>query len=194
VNPFSVAFVLGALVLTLLPVLQKQFLKAPAPIAPLGVWRLTSIDTERPLGSQELGTRVVLFFFAPGPCDSLCFERQRVFGRGLEHTDDLNDAIHLVTITRLLGAETLKGVAHSRWHIVSGTDDEVSNVLESFHRAWATFAGTDAGTSLDEWLRLPAVVLVDQNGWVRGFWRDDAAGRGNAINAARLLAKYGSEP
>ena len=42
--------------------------------------------------------------------------------------------------------------------------------------------------------RLTALAVVDQNGALRGFWPDTALGRGNAINAARLLARYGATP
>jgi hypothetical protein len=37
-------------------------------------------------------------------------------------------------------------------------------------------------------------VLVDQNGDVRGYWTTDDLGRGNLINAARLLWKRGPNP
>ena len=38
------------------------------------------------------------------------------------------------------------------------------------------------------------IVLIDQNDAVRGYWMNDGAGRGNSINAARLLAKLGPMP
>jgi cytochrome oxidase Cu insertion factor (SCO1/SenC/PrrC family) len=193
VNVYTVSFVIGAIFLTVLPFMQKRFLKAPAPIAALGPWRLFTLDDHRPMGSTELSGQVVLVFFAPSPCDAACVERQRVFARGVDHTDDLSDRIRHVTITRSDNVG-LKALAIGRWHILAGSDAELAPVLGAFHAAWALFAKTDAGVSIDERLSLPAVVLIDQDGAVRGFWRDDAAGRGNAINAARLLAKHGPQP
>jgi cytochrome oxidase Cu insertion factor (SCO1/SenC/PrrC family) len=193
VNVWTIAFLIGAAAITALPFMQKRFLKAPPPIAPLGPWTLKTLDEGRPMGAAELSGRVLLLFFAPTPCDAACVERQATLARGADHTDDLGDVIRHVTITRADNVG-LKAKAIGRWHVLAGTDDELRPVLASFHAAWARFAGTDAGVSVDERLSLPAVVLVDQNGDVRGFWRDDAAGRGNAINAARLLAKHGPNP
>ncbi|MDX2013324.1 MAG: hypothetical protein SFW67_24220 [Myxococcaceae bacterium] len=193
INVWTIAFAIGALALTALPFLQKRFLKAPPPIAALAPWTLKTLDDGRPMGSTELAGQVVLFFFAPTPCDAACVDRQMPFARGVDHTDDLSDRIRHVTITRA-DNQGLKTKAIGRWHVLAGTDDELRPVLASFHAAWARFAGTDAGVSIDERLSLPAVVLVDQNADVRGFWRDDAAGRGNAINAARLLARQGPTP
>jgi hypothetical protein len=187
------AFVIGVALLTLLPLLQKRFLKAPPPIAPLGEWRLTALDDSRPMGSSELTGRVVLVSFAPSPCDAACVDRQVVFARGVDHTDDLGDRIRHVTITRA-GNVGLQAKAIGRWHVLAGTDEQLAPVLDAFHSAWRLRWGTDAGVSVLERLSLPAVVVVDQQGFIRDFWRDDAAGRGNAINAARLLATRGPQP
>ena len=55
-------------------------------------------------------------------------------------------------------------------------------------------APDDAGTTLEEFAQVPALGLVDQNGALRGFWTTTEIGRGNLINAARLLAKKGPRP
>jgi cytochrome oxidase Cu insertion factor (SCO1/SenC/PrrC family) len=193
-SPFVWAFVLGAVVLTILPVMQRRFLKAPPPIAPLVPWSLSTVDEGASFGSQQLRGSVYLVAFAPGPCDAACVDRQKAFGRGLEHTDDLGTSVHLVSFARQEATSSLKGLAKDRWHLVTGSDDQLLGVLASFHAAWSAFANTDAGVTLEQRLSLPAFAVVDQDGQVRGFWRDDVAGRGNAINAARLLAKYGPAP
>lgn len=193
-NPFVLAFVLGVVVLTALPLLQRRFLKAPPPIAPIAPWRLSTVDEGSPFGSEELAGKVYLIAFAADPCDAACVDRQKAFGRGLEHTDDLGDAVRLVSIARTSTAPALRALSGGRWQIVTGPDDEVTRVVAGFHAGWAAFAHTDAGSTLTEQLALPAYGLIDQNGQLRGFWRDDVAGRGNAINGARLLAKYGPAP
>lgn len=193
-SPFVWAFVLGAVVLTILPVMQRWFLKAPPPIAPLTQWTLSAVDDGATFGSEQLRGRVYLVAFAPGSCDAACVDRQRAFGRGLDHTDDLGTSVHLVSFAKQEATPSLKGLASGRWHLVTGSDEQLVPVLASFHAAWSVFANTDAGVTLEQRLSLPAFAVVDQDGQVRGFWRDDAAGRGNAINAARLLAKYGPAP
>ncbi|MCA2977465.1 MAG: hypothetical protein INH41_18180 [Myxococcaceae bacterium] len=187
------AFAIGVVVLTVLPLLQKRFLKAPPPIAPFGEWRLATLDDRRPMGSAELAGQVMLISFAPSPCDAACVDRQLVFARGVDHTDDLADRVRHVTITRA-DNEGLKAKAIGRWHVLAGSDEQLAPVLDALHTAWRLRVGTDAGVSVQERLSLPAVVVVDQLGAVRDFWRDDAAGRGNAINAARLLATRGPQP
>lgn len=193
-NPYVVAFVVGVIFLTALPFLQKRFLKAPPPIAPLGEWSLSTVDDGRAFGSAELAGRVVLFSFVPSPCDDRCMEGQRAFGRGLDHTDDLDNAIQFVSIVKGETAPALRAMAIGRWQLVTGPDDKLAPVLGAFHGAWALRGGFDAGSTVPEQVALPAFALVDQRGMVRDFWRADQAGRGNAINAARLLAKHGPNP
>lgn len=193
-NPFVIAFLLGVIVLTVLPFLQRRFLKAPPAIAPLTTWRLSTVDDARPFGSAELAGHVFVVFFATGPCDAACLEAQRAFGRGVDHTDDLGDKVHFVTVARDSAAPVLKGLATGRWHVVTGSDAELTPLVASLHAAWALRGGSDAGSTLPEQIALQAFAVIDQEGQVRDFWRADSAGRGNAINATRLLARYGPNP
>lgn len=156
-NAFVLAFVLGAAVLTLLPFLQKRFLKAPAPIRTLPGW---------PPG------RVSLVSFAPSPCDAECAQRQEAFERSRPHLDDVDGGVVMVTLSMA----------------------DAASSIEEFRLAWVQWAGTDAGSTPAEFARLPGFAVVDQNGALRGFWKDDAEGRGNAINAARLLWRHGPAP
>lgn len=194
-SPFVIAFFIGVAVLTVLPLLQRRFLSAPEPLATLPAWNLVTLG-EDDVGSARLAGRVWLATFAPSPCDAACVERQRVFGTGLSHVDDLGGKVALVTFV-FPGAEApLRGLVSpgAGWYLASGTREQLAPLVAALREAWGRWAGTDAGTTMDEFSRLPAVLLVDQQLALRGFWRDDAAGRGNAINAARLLAKHGPRP
>lgn len=193
-NPYVIAFIIGVIFLTVLPRLQRRFLKAPPPIAPLGAWALSTVDDGQAFGSANLGGKVVLYSFVPAPCDAPCVEAQRAFGRGVDHTDDFGDAVHFVSVVRQDAAPALKALALGRWHLVTGPDDQLAPLLASFHGSWVKRGGPDAGTTVAEQVALPAFALVDQTGMVRDFWRADHAGRGNAINAARLLAERGPNP
>jgi hypothetical protein len=183
-NVFVIAFVLGAVALTVLPLLQRRMLRAPAPVATLPAWSLETASGER-VGSQTLRGHVWLASFVEAPCEAACRERQESFGRALPHVDDLDGGVMLVS----LGASepSVPG-----WYRVSGPSAPA--VIDAFREGWRLFAGTDAGTTPEEFARLPGFAVVDQNGAVRGFWKDDAAGRGNAINAARLLCQHGAQP
>jgi hypothetical protein len=183
-NVFVVAFILGAVVLTVLPLLQKRFLKAPEPIRTLQPWSLAT-STGEVVSSAGLAGRVWLASFAAQPCDADCSTRQELFGRSLAHLADLDGGVVLVSIGS--AAPSQPG-----WYALSGPGAE--RVLEDFRLGWLQWAATDAGSTPDEFAHLPGFALVDQAGALRGFWRDDAAGRGNAINAARLLWQHGARP
>ncbi len=194
INPFTVAFVLGAVFLTVLPFMQRRFLKAPPPLGAMGPWALTHIDTGVTVSAESMREHVVLATLAPDACEADCRERVAGLEQALEHTDDLKDAIQLVVLARPGAVPALKGRSKPRLAVLSGDVNDVERPLTALRAAWATFAGTDAGTTMAEFASLPAFIVIDQQGNVRGFWRDDAAGRGNSINAARLLAKYGVNP
>lgn len=183
-NVFVVAFILGAAVLTVLPLLQRRFLRAPAPIRPLAPWALSTADGTA-VGTRELAGRVWLASFVTEPCDEACGARQAAFGRGLDHLQDLDGGVVLVS---------LGGTAASQrnWYVVNGPSAQA--VIDDFRGGWAEWAKTDAGSTPREFARLPGFAVVDQNGALRGFWKDDAEGRGNAINAARLLFRHGPTP
>jgi hypothetical protein len=66
--------------------------------------------------------------------------------------------------------------------------------MDHFRPAFIEFAPVDAGTTIEDFTRVPSLGLIDQNGALRGFWPESELGRGNVINAARLLAHYGPTP
>ena len=184
-NPFVLAFIVGAFFLTVLPFMQRRFLKAPPPGPSLGAWQLQLTDGGT-FGAEQLKGRVWLASFAPDP------GRRAEFGTILRHVEDLGEKVVLVSF--LAPGET--GPAGTdRWFIVSGAPETYEALaMTQFQPAYAEFDHVDAGTTLAEWARIPTLAVVDQNGALRGFWHDTELGRGNAINAARLLARYGPTP
>jgi cytochrome oxidase Cu insertion factor (SCO1/SenC/PrrC family) len=197
-NPFVLAFIVGAAFLTVLPLAQRRFLAAPAPLGELGEWRLETHDG-RPFGSQNLAGVVWLAQFVPEPCTGECEERLAAHGRLARHLADLPGPVSLVTFlvphpgSPQSGshAPTQTGVP---WHFLSGGDGLTRLIDEVFRPQFLAATGQDAGTSLAEWAEQPLCALVDQEGKLRGFWRSDEVGRGNAVNAARLLTRHGPRP
>jgi hypothetical protein len=185
-NVFVVAFVLGAVVLTVLPLLQRKFLKAPAPIVTLPSWSLATAGGEA-VGSDTLRGRVWLASFRSSPCDAECAARQEAFARTLPHVADLDGGVVMVTVSLEAAGPSVPG-----WYVLGG--GSAPEVVDAFREGWRTWAATDAGSTAAEFARLPGLALVDQNGALRGFWQDTPEGRGNAINAARLLLKHGADP
>ncbi len=187
-KPYVIAFVLGAVVLTALPFFQRLFLKAPPPIKQLDVWALTTLGGGE-VSSQTFAGQVVLLTAEIDGCDEACLSRQREFGAMARHFDDLKQPVTLVTVVGPGAKGPLQQLslgASPKWRFAEGE---------------TTFLG-QLQVALDAFLPPPgarfnqshSVVVIDQNNAVRGFWQGDVAGRGNAINAARLLAKEGPNP
>lgn len=195
-NPFVLAFAVGVVVLTAMPFLQQRTLRAPPPGPTLGQWSLTLTADGGTVGSKELAGKVWLASFT----SDLALRASQ--GDILRHTEDLGDQVVLVTFV----APGEKGPeGNARWFVVSGDAAAfealaMKHFQPAFKGALSTrFAGGFAdgftpGTTLDDWRRVPALAVVDQNGALRVFWKDEPLGRGNAINAARLLAKQGPTP
>lgn len=194
-NPFVLAFLIGITFLTVLPFLQRRFLKAPPPIATLAPWRLPTTDGGMIGSAQLLGT-VWLASFPPPSCEAPCREKQQDFGRVLNHVDDFDGGIAIVSFAFDTTAfDVDPSLRPGRWYVTRAIEDELNVALASLRSGFVTFAaGRDAGATAADFSHLNGLALVDQDGALRGFWMDDAPGRGNAINAARLLARYGPNP
>ena len=208
-NPFLIGFVAGAIVLTVLPFLQHTQLRAPPPIAPLGEWQLVD-ENGRPFGSHDLQGQVWIasFFFAR--CPSLCPAQQASLVKALPHFDDLVGKpgvapIRLVSFTVdpdndtpdvLLAYERkLLERGSDRWTLLTGPRADLENLIaKRFLVAMGERAPVDGASDLYDIPHASKFALVDQRGDLRGFWSTDDEGRGNIINAARLLAKEGPTP
>jgi len=171
-NPFLIAFFIGAFFLTVLPFAQRSFLKAPPP-----VMQLTS---------SAFDGKVVLLTAETGPCPDDCVKRQTDFGTAVRHVDDLGN-ITVVTLVSPEARQVIEPLATSPlWKLSDASPALLSELEDALNKflppPGAHFAETHA------------IVLIDQNNAVRGFWPGDGAGRGNSINAARLLAKEGPQP
>lgn len=183
-KPFFIAFLIGALVLTGLPFLQERFLKAPAPIITLTPWSTSAAD----VSSTALNGKVVLLQVEVSPCDAECGKRVTEFGNIVSHVNDLGDKVVLVT---LADAQTLAALEQRKSASAAWRFAELDSVLlTQLQVGLVKFLGADS----TDFARSHSIVLIDQNAAVRGYWQDGTAGRGNAINAARLLAKKGPIP
>ncbi len=207
-NPFVIAFIAGAIALTALPLLQSLVMRAPEPVASLGEWRLTDQDGNTISNDTLRGTVwVASIFFSR--CATVCPPQQEAMGKLLRHVDDLRATdkppIKLVSFTvdpefdtpqaltayaKRLGVD--EQVRAGLWSFATGSEDALKALLVK--RMFLEVGDRvplpgDAG--LFDVAHTSRFVLVDQNGDVRGYWTTDELGRGNLINAARLLWKRG---
>ncbi len=190
-----IAFVLGAVVITALPMIQRLALRAPPPLEKLGAWSLT--DVAEPTRAPVNG-KVLLVGFVPDPCDVDCAAGLAKLGSAPTHLADLGDKVAVVGFVQPGAVEVAEqaraaSATPSSWRLLSGSPEALAPVWGAFERSW------DAQVqSLTErrirFLARPTLAVVDQDGAIRGFWPADDEGRGHAINAARMFARYGTEP
>ena len=190
-NPWAVSFAVGIVALTVLRFSQQAFLHAPPPGPSLGTWQLRTADGT-PYGSQQLLGRVWIVSTATAP------EALARFGSIHRHLDDLGEKIVLVSVVADAGA--VQPDAGSSWVALTGDRAELEGLVMAHLRpAFVQFpptvtANVDAGTTFADFAQLAAFGVVDQKGFIRGFWPDADLGRGNVINAARLLVKKPDPP
>lgn len=198
-----IAFVLGALVLTVLPLIQRLSLRAPAPLERLGSWSLEDVSTDRPspLEHGALSGKVLMVGFVPTTCDVECRAALESFGKAGEHVADLGDKVALVSfvepgavaVARTARAARPSESAPPSWRLLSGDATTLTPVWATFARSWDAQMKTLTERRI-QFLARPTLAVVDQDGAIRGFWPADDEGRGHAINAARMFARYGTEP
>ena len=100
--------------------------------------------------------------------------------------DDLGN----IALVSLVSAEAREKVAPGATSPLWKLGDASPALLQQLEDALTTFLPPPGA----HFVVAHPIVLIDQNNAVRGFWPNDAAGRGNSINAARLLAKEGPTP
>jgi protein SCO1/2 len=205
-NPFVIAFAIGALTLTVLPFLQGLVLRAPPPVASLGDWKLVDENGEA-IGSDSLRGQVWIASVFFSRCPSVCPKQQKDFGSLLTHLEDLRapdkKPVRLVSFSvdpefdtpAVLSAWAAKhDVDQSRWSLVTGPEAALKELLVGRMFLEVGQKQPVPGTDLFDIAHAARFVLIDQNGDVRGYWPIDDLGRGNLINAARLLWKKGPQP
>ena len=205
-NPFVIAFVAGAITLTILPVMAGMTLRAPPPVASLGEWKLVDQDGHE-VGSDSLRGQVWIASVFFSRCPSVCPKQQKDFASILPHLDDLRapdkKPVRLVSFSvdpefdtpEVLRAWATKhGADLARWSLVTGAESDVKKLLVDRMFLEVGQKTPVPGTDLFDIAHASRFVLVDGNGDVRGYWPTDDLGRGNLINAARLIWKKGPKP
>ena len=191
-NPFVIAFFFGIAALTVLPFLQRMSLRAPEPLGKLPPWAMHT-TFGHPIGSDSLRGKVWIAALCVMPC-TMGADLSRL-GKPLS---DVSDKIKRVTF--VVPGEGVVPVSEDRsWSVATGTPELLQRVLKPLADAYAVQKqGPGATGSVEELAKTPLLILVDQEGSIRGFWPMDATGEGtgegNVINAARMLARHGPRP
>ncbi len=194
-NPFVTAFVVGAVILTILPFIQRLVLRAPPPLLAVPSFELSTLAGQVSK-SEGLRGKVWIASFSRGRCAEDCVERLRFFGQALEHVQDTSGRIELVSFVEASGAQEAAGslgAPRSGWRLLTGTDEALAPLFSAFSLGF-TKQSESLRRPTRDLFSSPTLAVVDQNGSVRGYWPADDAGRGHAITAARMFARYGASP
>lgn len=204
-NPFVVAFVLGAIVLTILPFVQRRTLRAPPPLATLATWSLPALADVAPtpsdaapaaatalptVGNAQLDGHVWLATVSRADCTD-CPAALAQLTSMARHLDDLRQAVRLVAFVEP-GAPRPATTEGAATLVVDARGDDYQALRRTLEQGWTTQLER-IGDRLVAFDARPSLVLIDQRGAVRGFWPPTDEGRGHAINAARMLSRQGAE-
>lgn len=192
-NPYLLGFAVGVVFLTVLPFIQRPFLRAPPPVKTLAPWELSSHRGGK-LGAQELKGRVWVASLYCTQCSPDCIKRQGEFSRLGPHLADVKGGVPMVSISVDPQIDTPEASAsHARrfepndsWTFATGSTALAQTLFAE------PLGLVDGGTA--SLCSAAVFALVDQDGALRGFWPSNDLGRGNLVNAARLLVKYGPAP
>lgn len=192
-NPFVWAFVVGAVVLTLIRPLLRHVPAPPPVLGQLPSWSLVD-DDGRPFGSDDLKGQVYIVSFFFTRCTSICPVIMRGMARlqqGYEARGD--EGIRLVSVTvdpehdtpevlRAYGKEL--SVHPARWTLVTGDSEKVRALVVDAFKTPLEPAPPDAPGPM-EIAHSGKVVLVDGSGGIRGYYDTDEMGLDEVYNRAR---------
>jgi len=217
-NPFVIAFVLGALALTLMRPLSLLFLDAPDPLVHVQPWSMTG-DDDKPFGTEQLKGKVWLANFIFTRCPTQCPKLTQVMQKAVTNLDHHGDNMHFVSFTvdptydkpPVFQAYKEKfNISSSRWTFVTGSEKDMHDLLQGQLKL---FVGEKKPVNAEEGTPLPdaeqakpprdqlfdiahsgRLALFDQNGDLRGLFTADDAGLAAMGNAAKLLVLKGPNP
>jgi hypothetical protein len=202
-NPYIVAFVLGAIALTILPFVQRKTLRAPPPLATLATWSLPALargdapsdaTTLPTVGNAQLDGHVWLATISRAGCAD-CPAALAQLASMARHLDDLRQAVRLVAFVEPGAPQPVgdaQATATPSTFVVDARGADYQTLRRTLEQGWTTQLER-IGDRLVAFDARPSLVLIDQRGAVRGFWPPTDEGRGHAINAARMLSRYGAE-
>lgn len=193
-SPWLWAFLLGIVTLTALRPLLRRVPEPPAVLGQVPEFSLVDQDGH-PYGSAELRGQVYVASFFFTRCPSICPLLMKSVKRLQDAYKDKGiDGIRLVSISvdpendtpeRLLAYGRELGIDPGRWTLLTGDLDAVHRLAASgFKVPIGTPAPPGPGGLVDV-AHTGKVVLVDQQGRIRGYYDTDEMGLNEVYNRAQ---------
>lgn len=184
-NPFFLGFLVGAALLTALPFFQRRSLRAPPPLAQVTDFSLQT--PAAPLRKADLIGRVWVTTFCLAPC-RLPVPMPEV----AKHVTGQN--VETVTVVVPGGEGDAPTSSVPNWKVATGAPETIEAFAAPFRDALSRQSGSPPVPDAKALAEKSTFILVDQEGAIRGFWPGDELGKGNVINAAQMIARYGPRP
>lgn len=193
---FWIVFTLAIFSMLIFGALRRETPHAPALRVPLPAFELTNERGER-YGSADLKGRVWVADFVFTSCPTVCPKLTKRMAEVQHRARNLGDAFHLVTFTvdpendtpeRLAAYAKTYRASPRRWTFLTGTLGDVeTTVVKGFKMALGKeeLAPSSGIFSIFHGEKL---VLVDQEGAIRGYYDADDEGINQLMRDAGLVA------
>jgi len=202
-NPFVIAFFVGILSLHVGKWIAQQRISAPPPLLSIGEWSLTD-QAGKQFGSKELAGKVVIASLFFTSCPTIC-PRLIESMKQLERTfPDNNKQIQFLSISVdpendtsqvLEKFMTNKEIKKDRWSFLTGEKKLVYELVVEkmkLHIGEKRFLASENGKEEYDIGHLAELMLIDQNGDLRGLFSTEPHGLAALERAAKLLIKEGT--
>lgn len=163
---------------------------------PLPAFELTDERGQR-FGTEQLLGRVWVADFVFTSCPTVCPKLTARMADIQHRSRHLGEAFHLVTFTvdpendtpeRLAAYAQSYHANGARWSFLTGSLDQIeSTVLKGFKIAMGK-EPTEPGSTLFSIFHGENLVLVDQQGNIRGYYEANEVGEGELLRVAGILA------
>ncbi len=192
-------WIVAIAVVFLLPLgraLGRSMPHLPAMKMPLPAFRLVD-QRGQPYGSEDLKGRVWVADFVFTSCPTVCPKLTKRMALIQHRARNMGDAFHLVTFTvdpendtpeRLASYAALYHASPSRWTFLTGPlGDLETTVVKGFKLAMGKDE-SPAGSGLFAIFHGEKLVLVDPEGFIRGYYDADDEGTDALLHDAGLIA------
>ena len=198
-NPYLIAFVAGAAVLTFIRPYLRRVPKPPAVIGLAPTFQLTNQEG-LPFGSAELKGSTYVASFVFTSCQTVCplitqglvelqerYERNNIPVKLVTFSvDPLTDTPDVLkTYAEKLKADT------GRWQFLTGAPTDVAAALKGFHFSLESKIWTN--NAFYEIAHTQKLVLVDGKGGVRGYYGSDKQGIDEVFHRSQHVLRSETE-
>lgn len=201
-NPFVLAFFIGAASLHVGKWFAESRISAPPPLLSVGKWSLTDQEGQV-FGSKNLEGKVVIASLFFTSCPSICPALTKAMKQVYETFPDLRDKVHFVSISVDPETDTpaiLKQFMNEReinndhWTFLTGEKKLVYELVVEkmkLHIGEKREVESEPGKVVYDIGHLAELVLLDQNGDLRGLFPTEPHGLAALERAAKLLVNRG---